>query len=127
MVPLDRESIWKRGQQPQSTNNVFYMKSVTYYLHWKTCFRKIYALVIKIDLVFELILWTSKEGHVTYSQSQYCIQQCTNCMGTTGPLKTMYNECNMYFLLPKIIFLLIGMTHNSRKCGNIGSKQKLNI
>ena len=31
----------------------------------------------------------SKWGHVTYSQLQYHIQQCTNCVGTAGPLKTM--------------------------------------
>ena len=31
----------------------------------------------------------SKWGHVTYSQLQYHIQQCTNCAGTAGPLKTM--------------------------------------
>jgi hypothetical protein len=30
-----------------------------------------------------------KRGHVTYSQSQYHIQRCTNCAGTAGPLKTM--------------------------------------
>ena len=62
MVPLDRESIWKHGQRPQSPNILFYMRSVTYYLHCKICFKKICALVIKIDLFFELILHTSKQG-----------------------------------------------------------------
>ena len=32
-------------------------------------------------------------------------------MGTTRPLKTMQNESIMYIHYPKIIFLLIAMTH----------------
>ena len=52
MVPLNRESIWKHGQRPQSPNISFYMSRITSYLHFKTYFKKIYALVIKIDLFF---------------------------------------------------------------------------
>jgi len=50
-------------------------------------------------------------GHVTYSQLQCHIQQCTNCMGTAGPLKTVQDESIMYVNYPEIIFLLIEMTY----------------